>query len=213
MEDLIEKIIAFVTNRPRTIIRICGHGGSGKTSFAQALHQDLPEGLSQVLDTDPYIILNRYSQDALLEYELGGQLVQHPITACHPLRHELAGLRRDLTMLRQGMDILTIDMPWSPAKLLRGACPVTIVEGMTPTFLESELFDLSLFFYTDDETELARRLARDTTERGRDSDFVKRTHVRRRQQYRLYMEPYKDDFDIIVNQSGNGFVVEKMKRY
>lgn len=209
MERLIDEIRGFVVNRSRTVIRICGHGGSGKTSFAQVLHQALPEGTSQVLDTDPYIILNRYSQDALLEYDFGGQRVQHAITACHPLRHELSSLRRDVTMLAQGMDVLTIDTPWSPAKCLKGSCPVTIVEGMTPTFLEADLFDLSLFFYTDDETELSRRLERDTTERGRDSDFVKRTHARRRQQYRLYMEPYKDDFDIIVNQSGNGFAVEK----
>lgn len=210
MEKLINDILAFVAQREQTILRICGHGGSGKTTFAQKIVASLPADSSyNLLSTDPYVILGKYSDDALLRYDLDGKEVLQPITACHPLRHELTSLKRDITMLRAGMELLTPDMPWQPAERLDGKRPLTIVEGMTPTFLERDLFDLSIFLYTDAETELARRLARDVAERGRNPEFIKQTQARRRKQYELYMEHHKTDFDIIVNDTAGAFQIEK----
>ena len=54
---------------------------------------------------------------------------------------------------------------------------------MSAAFLSENLFDLSICFYTDDETELERRLARDTAVRGRDMNGVAAMHTIRRQQY------------------------------
>ncbi|MGT2784339.1 uridine kinase family protein [Streptococcus merionis] len=209
METLLTEILAFIAKREKTVIRICGHGGSGKSTFAQQLLQALPAGEANLLSCDPYIILGKYSQDALLSYDIDGQSTQHAITACHPLRHELSGLRRDLQMLAAGMDILTIDTPWQAQERLMAKRSVTIVEGMTPTFLEADLFDLSIFIYTDGETELMRRLARDTSQRGRDASFVQQTHAHRRRQYELYMAPLMSTFDLVINQSANDFVVER----
>lgn len=205
MENVISEIVAFAMERNRTVIRICGHGASGKSTFAKELQEAFPAEMVQLLETDAYIVSNPTSQRILLQDE-DGQI--GTLTACHPSRHDVDSLRRDLNMLDRGMDVLTIDTPWSKEHVLSADCPVTIVEGMTPTFLEKDLFDLSIFLYTDDETELARRLARDTKERGRDAEFVKRTQTHRRRQYYLYMEPYKKNFDVVVNQSGNQFKVE-----
>lgn len=44
---------------------------------------------------------------------------------------------------------------------------------MSAVFLSENLFDLSICFYTDDETELERRLARDTAVRGRDMNGLR----------------------------------------
>ncbi len=208
MKHVIAEILAGIAERERTVIRICGHGGSGKSTLAQKLHQALPTNQANLLTTDPYVILDKYSQDALLTYVIEGQEVQHSITACHPLRHELASLRRDLQMLAAGMDILTIETPWQAQKRLVASRPVTIVEGMSATFLEADLFDLSIFLCTDAETELARRLARDTSQRGRETSFVEQTHAHRRKQYDLYMAPLAKQFDWVITHTGNGFVVE-----
>ena len=209
MEKFIQKLKDYTENRKSTVVRICGHGASGKTTFAKRLQKAYPAGQCQVIETDTYIISGEYSKDTFLQYELQNETGFHPITACHPARHELASLRRDLIMLQKGMDCLTPDFPWSPEKILRADCPVTIVEGISPTFLEAEFFDLSLFFHTDAETELQRRLDRDTTQRGRQPDFILKTQARRRRQYELYMEPYKEEFDMIINQSNNHFKLEK----
>ena len=48
---------------------------------------------------------------------------------------------------------------------------------MSAAFLSENLFDLSICFYTDDETELERRLARDTAVRGRDMNGVAAMHT------------------------------------
>ncbi len=209
MENLIQEIVDFTKKDKKTIIRICGHGASGKSTFAKELQVAFPKGMAQVIETDTYIVSNRTPQTLLLRDEVDGVEEIGTLTACHPSRHDFDSLRRDLTMLARGMDVLTIDTPWSPEYVLKADCLVTIVEGMTPTFLEKGLFDMSIFFYTDAETELARRLARDTTERGRDAAFVRQTQTHRRRQYQLYMEKYKKDFDVIVNQSSNQFKIEK----
>ena len=56
--------------------------------------------------------------------------------------------------LQAGMDILTIEEPWKASEILSGAKPILIVEGMSVGFLPKELFDKTICFYTDEETEL-----------------------------------------------------------
>ena len=62
-----------------------------------------------LLETDPYITSSR---SLVVPKELPDQKV----TACLPVAHELASLERDILALQAGMDILTIDEPWSQAK-------------------------------------------------------------------------------------------------
>ncbi|HEL1351354.1 TPA: phosphoribulokinase [Streptococcus equi subsp. zooepidemicus] len=208
MERLLQAIVTAAANREKMLIRISGHGASGKSTFAKRLQQLLPDGQSQLLETDAYIIANDFSQAVLISYPDQGEEVLGSITACHPARHELASLRRDIMMFKQGLDFLSIDTPWSPSFLVKGNVPILIVEGMSTTFLESELFDLSLYFYTDDETELQRRLDRDTRSRGRRPESIQQSHAHRRAQYTHYLEPYQKQFDIVINQSQNRFIVE-----
>ncbi len=83
------------------------------------------------------------------------------------MAHELASLQRDILALQVGMDVLTIEEPWKASEVLLGAKPILIVEGMSVGFLPEKLFDKTICFYTDEETELKRRLARDTAIRNR----------------------------------------------
>ncbi|NGL83282.1 uridine kinase family protein [Streptococcus equi] len=208
MEKLLQAIVTAAANREKMLIRISGHGASGKSTFAKRLQQLLPDGQSQLLETDAYIIANDFSQAVLISYPDQGEEVLGSITACHPARHELASLRRDIMMFKQGLDFLSIDTPCSPSFLVKGNVPILIAEGMSTTFLEPELFDLSLYFYTDDDTELQRRLDRDTSIRGRNPEFIQQSHANRRAQYARYLHPYRQQFDIVVNQSQNRFMVE-----
>ncbi|MFU2205921.1 hypothetical protein [Streptococcus pluranimalium] len=60
---------------------------------------------------------------------------------------------------------------------------------------------------TDSQTELNRRLDRDTKVRQRNSEFVKKTHAIRRQQYQHYLEPIIKNADILIDQSANDFKI------
>ena len=130
------------------------------------------------------------------------------MTACLPVAHELASLKRDILALQAGMDVLTIDEPWKPSEVLLGAKPILIVEGMSVGFLPKEHFDKTVCFYTNEETELKRRLARDTTVRNGDASFILASQQMRREQYLQYYKETESKADILINQSNDKFQIK-----
>ena len=199
-KDLIDQLVSEIeTGKVRTL-GIYGHGASGKSTFAQELYQILDSAKVNLLETDPYIASNRH---LVVPKETPDQKV----TACLPVAHELASLQRDIHALQAGMDVLTIEEPWKASEVLSGTKPVLIVEGMSVGFLPKELFDRTICFYTDEETELKRRLARDTTVRNRDASVILATHQMRREQYLRYYKETESKADILVDQSEDEFKV------
>ena len=203
-KDVIDQLVSEIETGKVKTLGIYGHGASGKSTFAQELLQALDSAKVNLLETDPYITSNRH---LVVPKELPDQKV----TACLPVAHELASLERDILALKAGMDILTIDEPWKPSEVLSGSKPFLIVEGMSVGFLPKELFDKTICFYTDEETELERRLARDTTMRNQDAFFVLASHQMRREQYLRYYRETESKADILVDQSEDKFKV-KMTR-
>ena len=201
-KDLVDQLVSEIeTGKVRTL-GIYGHGASGKSTFAQELYQTLDSAKVNLLETDPYIASNRH---LVVPKETPDQKV----TACLPVAHELASLQRDIHALQAGMDVLTIEEPWKASEVLSGTKPVLIVEGMSVGFLPKELFDRTICFYTDEETELKRRLARDTTVRNRDASVILATHQIRREQYLRYYKETESRADILVDQSEGKFEVKR----
>lgn len=201
-KDLVDQLVSEIeTGKVRTL-GIYGHGASGKSTFAQELYQTLDSVKVNLLETDPYIASNRH---LVVPKETPDQKV----TACLPVAHELVSLERDILALKAGMDILTIDEHWKPSGVLSGAKPILIVEGMSVGFLPKELFDKTICFYTDEETELKRRLARDTTVRNRDASFILASHQMRREQYLRYYKETESKADVLVDQSEGKFEVKR----
>ena len=200
-KDLIEQLVSEIeTGRVRTL-GIYGHGASGKSTFAQELHQALDSTTVNLLETDPYITSERH-------LVVPKQAPDQKVTACLPVAHELVSLERDILALKAGMDILTIDEPWKSSEVLSGAKPILIVEGMSVGFLPKELFDKTVCFYTNEETELKRRLARDTTVRNRDTSFILASQQMRREQYLQYYKETESKADILINQSNDKFQIK-----
>ena len=185
------------------VVVILGPSGSGKTTFAKALCERLDLMKVNLLETDPYVIGS--PRGLVVPKDSPGQKV----TACLSSAHELASLERDIQALQEGMDIRTIDQPWSPSHILPGNKSILIVEGMSVAFLPKSLFDQTICFYTDDHTELERRLSRDVAQRNREIDFIYRTHQIRREQYHQYYQPMEGEADILVNTSQDQFRIEK----
>ena len=200
-KELVDKLVSEIETGEVKTLGIYGHGASGKSTFAKELFQALDSEKVNLLETDPYITSNRH---LVVPKELPDQKV----TACLPVAHELASLQRDIIALQAGMDILTIDEPWKPSEVLSGSKPILLVEGMSVGFLPKELFDKTICFYTDEETELKRRLARDTTMRNRDASFILASHQMRREQYLRYYRETESKADILVDQSEDKFKIK-----
>lgn len=200
-KELIERLVSEIESGKVKMLGIYGHGASGKSTFAQELYQALDSTTVNLLETDPYIISERH-------LVVPKQAPDQKVTACLPVAHELVSLERDILALQAGMDVLTIDEPWKASEVLSGAKPILIVEGMSVGFLPKELFDKTVCFYTNEETELKRRLARDTTVRNGDASFILASQQMRREQYLRYYKTTESMADILVDQSGNQFIIK-----
>ena len=200
-KELVERLVSEIESGKVKTLGIYGHGASGKSTFAQELYQELDFKKVNLLETDPYITSERH---LVVPKETPDQKV----TACLPVAHELASLQRDILALQAGMDVLTIEEPWKASEILSGAKPILIVEGMSVGFLPKELFDKTVCFYTDEETELKRRLARDTTVRNGDASFILASQQMRREQYLRYYKTTESMADILVDQSGDQFIIK-----
>ena len=201
-KELIEALVSAIKSGKVKTLGIYGHGASGKSTFAQELYQALDSTTVNLLETDPYITSERH-------LVVPKQATEQKVTACLPVAHELASLQRDILALQAGMDVLTIEEPWKASEVLSGVKPILIVEGMSVGFLPKELFDKTICFYTDEETELKRRLARDTTVRNRDASFILTSHQMRREQYLQYYKEAESKADILVEQSEDKFEVKR----
>jgi len=200
--ELINSLLSEMELGKIKTLGIYGHGASGKSTFAQELYKELDFKKVNLLETDPYITSERH-------LVVPKQAPDQKVTACLPVAHELASLQRDILALQVGMDVLTIEEPWKASEVLSGAKPILIVEGMSVGFLPKELFDKTICFYTDEETELKRRLDRDTTVRYRDTKFILASQQMRRMQYLQYYKETESKADILVDQSEDKFEVKR----
>ena len=200
--DVMDQLVSEIETGKIRTLGIYGHGASGKSTFAQELYQALDSTTVNLLETDPYITSDRH-------LVVPKQAPNQKMTACLPVAHELASLQRDILALQRGMDILTIEEPWKASEVLSGAKAILIVEGMSVGFLPKELFDKTIRFYTDEETELKWRLARDTSVRNRDASFILASHQMRQEQYLHYYKGTESKADILVKQSEDKFEVKR----
>lgn len=209
MEEILNKIANKIKHQTKPVlIGISGHGASGKITFAKELIARLKEDVN-FLNTDPYIItdVRKYAQ---INYEYEGTKYTYQMTACHPEAHNLLALERDVKMLRNELDLYTIDTDYAPSTFLSSENKVNIVEGMSVAFLNPEIFDIKIYLYTDGETEFERRGIRDIAERGRSMEHLEKSHIERRIQYDLFMHSYSENFDVIIENSNDRFTIEKL---
>jgi uridine kinase len=210
MDKLIQEIINWIRMTDEMIvIGISGHGAAGKTTFANRLVNLLNQNEGNYINTDPYIVCSSIRKQTIIDYTYQNENHLYKMTACHPSAHHLPSLERDVQMVRDGLDLYTIDTHYMKSELISSENKVTIVEGMSVAFINPNLFDLKIYFYTDGETELMRRSSRDIVERGTDINYLRQSHEERRIQYEVFMHPYSQRFDIIIKTSDETICIEK----
>lgn len=209
MDKIFNEIANLISaEAKRVTIGISGHGAAGKTTFAHNLLKLLGHEGVNYINTDPYIIGSHLRKYTLIEYEYNNETHHNKMTACHPAAHNVSALERDIRMMREGLDFYTIDTNYLKSTLITSHNRVNIVEGMSVAFSDPNLFDLKVYLYTDGETELMRRSLRDVSERGTDINDLRKSHEERRIQYELFMHPYHRNFDIVLKNSNEGYILE-----
>ncbi|RDW20298.1 phosphoribulokinase [Oceanobacillus arenosus] len=210
MDQLLQEIINWIKRTDKKIvIGISGHGAAGKTTFSNKLVNLLEHKELNYINTDPYIVSSNIRKHSIIDYTYQNEQHSNKFTACHPSAHHLPSLERDVRMVKSGLDLYTIDTGYLKSTLISSGNKVTIVEGMSVAFIDLNLFDLKVYFYTDGKTELMRRSERDIAERGAVISYLMQSHEERRIQYELFMHPYSQLFDIIIKTSKEAVCIEK----
>lgn len=210
MKKLLQEIIDWVsTTNDQIVIGISGHGAAGKTTFAKELINLFIQNEVNYFNTDPYIVSSNIRKHSIIEYTYRNENHRYKMTACHPSAHHLPSLERDVRMIRDGLDLYTISWDYADSKLITSKNKITIIEGMTVAFINPDLLDLKIYFYTDGETEFKRRSRRDVAERGTDITYLEQSHKERRIQYDMFMHKYSQHFDVIVKTIDDDIFIEK----
>lgn len=210
VDKLIQEIINWVIlSNKQIVIGISGHGAAGKTTFANMILNLLERNEVNYINTDPYIVSSNIRKYTIIDYIYQDKNHRFKMTACHPSAHHLPSLERDVQMVRDGFDLTTIETHYSKIELIASKNKLTIIEGMSVAFINPALFDLKIYFYTDDETELIRRTTRDIVGRGADINYLRKSHEERRIQYKVFMHPYSQKFDIVIKTCGEEVSLEK----
>ena len=182
------------------IIGICGGTGSGKTTVARRILENVSEEHVVYLPQDSYY---RNLGDMPLT-------LRRNINFDHPdaLDNEL--FANHLRALRAGEDIAmpiydyTVHTRKAETKAVP-AKPIVIVEGIL-IFNDArtrEAMDVKIFVETADDLRFIRRLKRDITERGRSVDSVINQYLETvRPMHQQFVEPSKRFADVIIPEGG-----------
>ncbi|MCB0690747.1 MAG: uridine kinase [Saprospiraceae bacterium] len=181
------------------IIGISGGSGSGKTSFINELRRDFDELDVCVVSQDDYYKernLQKKDENGIINFDLPGSI-------------EDGELIRDLHQLKSGNAVERTEYTFNnslkeadtklfyPAKIL-------IIEGLfIYHFAEiRELIDLKILIDAKTSSKIIRRIKRDQNERNYPIDDVLYRYEKHvMPAYEQFIEPFKDQVDIIVNNN------------
>ncbi|MCA1590861.1 MAG: uridine kinase [Acidobacteria bacterium] len=182
------------------IIGICGGTGSGKTTIARAILDEIGVENVVLIEQDSYY---RNLSDMPLD-------ARHQANFDHPDSIDSDMLVNHLKRLKQGQQV---EMPLYDFKThtrsdrieIIEPRPVVIVEGIL-IFAEPrvlDLLDVRVFVDTPDDIRLMRRIKRDINERGRTFERTLDQYERTiRPMHFEFVEPSKRHADIIIPEGG-----------
>jgi uridine kinase len=178
------------------IIGITGGSASGKTSFLKNLINSFDSDEICLISQDNYY----RSKDEQPTDENGVHNFDLPesINA-----HEYA---RDIQKLRNGETVYRLEYTYNnpdviPQTLVFKPAPIIVVEGIFVFYFSeiAELLDFKIYIDAKEHIKLKRRIHRDQIERGYDiADVLYRYEKHVSPTYERYIEPFKNEADIII---------------
>ena len=197
------------------LIGIAGGSGSGKTTIAMAVMEEIGEGQAAHIAHDAYY---RHQPDVPFEERA-------KVNYDHPNSLETELLIEHLAELRAGNSVEVPEYDFSehlrrPEWRTVEPRPVIIVEGIL-ILAEAdlrEMLDLKVYVDTDPDLRILRRLERDIAERGRSRESVVAQYQDTvRPMHLQFVEPSKRYADLIIphgyNSSAVGTLVQMIRQH
>lgn len=198
------------------MIGISGGTSCGKTSIAKKIAQqiqksDLTLTIKILSQDNSYKIL---TSDEIEKAARSDYNFDHPNAQDHELFEEwLSDIRNSKKVEIPIYDFVTHSHSQSEPNILIDDCDVCIVEGLLLFYHQSirELLDYKIFVDVESDERLARRIHRDTAERGRTVQSVI-TEWRKFAQpgFKQFIFPTKEFADIIVPRGGKNNIAIEM---
>ncbi len=182
------------------IIGICGGTGSGKTTVARRILENVSDEKVVFFQQDSYY---RNLGDMPIE-------LRHQINFDHPDALDNDLFINHVKALRAGeaieMPVYDFSMHMRKLETVHVAPkPILIIEGIL-IFVDAalrELMDIKIFVDTDDDLRFIRRLQRDVYERGRTFESVIKQYLETvRPMHEQFVEPSKRFADVIIPEGG-----------
>ncbi|MFA7543112.1 MAG: uridine kinase [Candidatus Cloacimonadaceae bacterium] len=178
------------------LILIAGGTCSGKTTIARAIGRRV-ESLKTVI-----VSHDNYYKD-LVHLSLAERA---KVNFDHPDSIDKTYLLQDLTLMLEGEAVNVPEYDFSThsrgeGKLCIADADLVILEGIFALYYPEllELSDLKIYVDTDADTRLARRLARDIMERGREVESVLDQYLNTvKPSHAAFIEPSKKNADLII---------------
>ncbi len=200
------------------VIGISGGSGSGKTSFIRQLRERFTEQQLCIISQDDYYLpRNLQHKDENREYNFD-----------LPKSFDKKKFRKDVEHLMSGETVTIEEYTFNnseaePRMLTFAPAPILVIEGLFVLHFKkiAPLLDLKIFINAKENLKIIRRIIRDQVERGYPLDDVLykyQHHVL--PSYERYIQPYKEDADIVVNNNKDfqrgldvlsGFLTSKLK--
>ncbi|MBS1791111.1 MAG: uridine kinase [Acidobacteria bacterium] len=182
------------------IIGICGGTGSGKTTVARRILENVSDEHVVFFQQDSYY---RNLEDMPIE-------LRHQINFDHPDALDNDLFINHVKALRAGeainMPVYDFSIHTRKAETIHvQPKPIMIIEGIL-IFVDAALrglMDIKIFVDTDDDLRFIRRLQRDVHERGRTVESVIKQYLETvRPMHEQFVEPSKRYADVIIPEGG-----------
>ena len=183
------------------LVGMAGGSASGKTTFIRKLSEEFGEDKVCVISQDHY-----YKGLSEQKRDENGQ-----VNFDHPTGIDFKRIKKDLRKLLKGETVKIVEYTFNnpdifPKEIVYKPAPIVLLEGLfvfaNPAL--NKMYDYRLYVHADDDITLARRLARDTKERGMTEEEVMyqwENHVK--PAYREFLKPHKEDSDYIIQNNSN----------
>jgi uridine kinase len=179
------------------LIGITGGSGSGKTRIIHELREMYPEEKLCIISQDEYY----HPREKQVWDDAGYQNFDLPQSI------DDVSFTKDIHLLIDGNIVekkqYVFNNPKSePVMLTFKPAPVILVEGLFVFYFEHirELLNLKIFIDAEDVIKLKRRIIRDAGERNYPlEDVLHRYEYHVLPAYRAYIEPFKHEADIVIN--------------